>query len=231
MTSPCSCSSGSWVPALIAIVLIGSLTTYAYFSAERAVGATARAGLESTASVMASQINASEISGLQPGDEKTPQYRAIVEKLRTMRSMDDRILNAYILKVNPKDQTATFIVDDLTFSDPAGSAKIGEVSTDPNKDAIFTALAVPTSSKEPYTTKYGSFMTGYAPIDDSAADSSGNTVAVLAIDISAGTYNNAIKASGFSILLTGIVSMVLVAGCFLLCSRAAWEKGGKEDRI
>ncbi len=225
MTS-CPLSSKSWLLALIAIAVIGSLTAWAYIGAENAVGTTARSGLESTAAVMASQINASEIATLQPGDETTPQYREIVEKLRTMRSMDDNILNAYILKVNP-DQSATFLVDDLTFSDPAGSASIGDVSTDPNREAIFTALSVPSSSKKPYTTKYGSFMTGYAPIDDSATDSTGNTAAVLCIDISAQTYEREVNASGFAILLSGIVSILLVVGSIILCCRAS---GGKDDR-
>lgn len=222
MTS-CSLSSKSWLLALIAIIVIGLLTAWAYTGAEEAVGNTARAGLQSTAAVMASQINASEVATLQPGDEDSPQYREIVEKLRTMRSMDDNILNAYILKVNP-DQTATFLVDDLTFSDPAGSASIGEVSTDPNKEAIFMALSVPSSSKKPYTTKYGSFMTGYAPIDDSATDSAGNTAAVLCIDISAQTYEKAVSASGFAILIAGLVSIILVIGCIFLCCRSSCGK-------
>ena len=55
------------------------------------------------------------------------------EHLETMRSMDDHILNAYILRVNP-DKTATFLVDDLYPLDPQGSAKIGEVSTAPDQD-------------------------------------------------------------------------------------------------
>ena len=222
MTS-CSLSSKPWLLALVAIIVIGLLTAWAYTSAGEAVGNTARAGLQSTAAVMASQINASEVAALQPGDETTPEYRAIVEKLRTMRSMDDNILNAYILKVNP-DQTATFLVDDLTFSDPAGSASIGEVSTDPNRQTIFMALSVPSSSKKPYTTKYGSFMTGYAPIDDSATDSTGNTAAVLCIDISAQDYEKAVNSSGFTILITGLISIILVIGCIFLCCRSSCGK-------
>ena len=54
-------------------------------------------------------------------------------------------------------------------------------------------------------------MSAYAPIDDSANDSSGNTVAVLAIDMSAKDYNDATSKGGL-ILLTGIVSMILAAG-------------------
>jgi len=214
---------------VIAVVIIGLLTANAYFSAKDSVGVSARAGLQSTAAVMASQIDGSEVAGLQPGDENTLKYHVIVNKLRTMRSMNDRIVNAYILKVNP-DQSATFLVDDLTFSDPAGSAPIGEISTDPNRDAIFTALSVPSSSATPYTTKYGTFMTAYAPIDDSPNDSTGNTVAVLAIDISATTYEDAANASTFAILLTGIVSAILVVGCIFLCCRASGVAGGKEER-
>jgi len=226
MTSSCSKPR---VIAIVAIIIIGLLTGYACLSSRDSVSATARAGLKSTAAVMATQINASDISGFQPGDETTPKYRAVVEKLRTMRSMDDKILNAYILKVNP-DKTATFLVDDLTFSDPSGSAKIGEISTDPNKEAIFTALSVPASSEEPYTTKYGSFMTGYAPIDDSLTDSSGNTVAVLAIDISAKTYEDAVNASSFAIILTGVVSIILILGLILFCNRGACGTGRGEQK-
>jgi hypothetical protein len=127
-----------------------------------------------------------------------------------MRSLDDSIINAYILKVNP-DQTSTFLVDDLMVEDPAGSARIGEVSTSPDKVEIFTALSVPAASREPYTTKYGSFMSAYAPIDDTASGSTGNTVAVLAIDMSASDYNTATSKGGL-ILATGILSMLIALG-------------------
>jgi hypothetical protein len=76
---------------------------------------------------------------------------------------------------------------------------------------IFTALSVPTASKEPYTTKYGSFMSAYAPIDDATSDSTGNTYAVLAIDMSASDYNAATSKDGF-ILVLGILSMLIALG-------------------
>ena len=71
----------------------------------------------------------------------SPQYLAVAQHLETMRSMDDKILNAYILRVNP-DKSATFLVDDLYPLDPEGSAKIGEVSTAPDQNEIFAALTV-----------------------------------------------------------------------------------------
>jgi hypothetical protein len=170
---------------------------------------------------MATQISPKDLAGIKPGDEGSEQYKAIVQKLRTMRSMDDTLLNAYILKVNP-DQTVTFLVDDLYLQDPHGSAKIGEVSTAPKMD-ILLALSGPTTSKQPYTTKYGSFMTAYAPIDDNVLDSTGNTYAVLAIDVPATDYNDYTSRGGL-ILLTGLVSMILAIGAIFWFGRSTTKK-------
>lgn len=210
MTESCSATTKLWVSALLIAIVISVLTAFAYTSSNNALKDTVRGGMKSTAAVMATQINASDIAGLMPGDETSSQYTEAVKKLRTMRSLDDHIINAYILKVNP-DQTATFLVDDLMIDDPAGSARIGEVSTSPDRTEIFTALSIPTASKEPYMTKYGSFMSAYAPIDDATDDSTGNTFAVLAIDMSASDYNAATSKGGF-ILVTGILSMLIALG-------------------
>jgi hypothetical protein len=196
-----------WVSALLIVLIIGSLTAFAYTSSNNALKESVQQGMKSTVAVMATQINASDIAGIKPGDENSPQYIRVVRQLRTMRSLDDNIINAYILKVNP-DQTSTFLVDDLMIDDPAGSARIGEVSTSPDKMEIFTALSVPTASKQPYTTKYGSFMSAYAPIDDATEDSTGNTYAILAIDMSASDYSAATSKGGL-ILATGILSMLI----------------------
>jgi hypothetical protein len=213
MTSSCSSSTKLWISAFLVIVIISVLTAFAYTNSENAIRSATQMGMKNTAGVIATQINASEISGFKPGDETSPEYVAVAHKLRTMRSMNDYILNAYILKVNP-DGTITFLVDDLYPYDPQGSAKIGEASTAPDSLEILGALSGPTASKAPYTTKYGSFMSAYAPIDNSATDSSGNTYAVLAIDITARDYIDS-TSQGILIILTGIISMILAVGAIL----------------
>lgn len=222
MTENCPVTYKLWVGALLIAIVIGALTTFAYVSTNDALKDSVRQGMKSTAAVMATQINASDLADIGPGDESSPRYLAVVRQLRTMRSLDDNIINAYILKVNP-DQTATFLVDDLMIDDPAGSARIGEVSTSPDKIEIFTALSVPTASKEPYTTKYGSFMSAYAPIDDTTNDSTGNTYAVLAIDMSASDYNAATSKGGL-ILVTGILSLLIALGSLYVCGMRGKDK-------
>ena len=209
------------ISSILVILIIGSFTLLAYNNQNTALQNSVKQGMESTVSVMATQISPKDLAGIKPGDEGSEHYKAIVQKLRTMRSMDDALLNAYILKVNP-DQTVTFLVDDLYLQDPQGSAKIGEVSTAPKMD-ILLALSGPTTSKQPYTTKYGSFMTAYAPIDDNVLDSTGNTYAVLAIDVPATDYNDYTSRGGW-ILLTGLVSMILAIGAIFLFGRSTTKK-------
>ncbi|MDO9324953.1 MAG: hypothetical protein Q7T80_08375 [Methanoregula sp.] len=218
MAGTCSKSTILWVSAILVIIIIGSLTAFAYTSSTATIKDTLRSGYESTAGVMATQINASDVELLRAGDEGSPRYLTVAKQLRTLRSMDDNILNAYIVKVNP-DRSVTFLVDDLYPEDPQGSAKIGELSTSPDTMEIFGALSRPTSSKEPYTTKYGSFMSAYAPIDNSVGDAIGNTVAVLAIDMSATDYTDYMSGKGYLILITGLVSMLIAVGAIFWFGR------------
>ncbi|HUH78576.1 MAG TPA: hypothetical protein VLY83_01635 [Methanoregula sp.] len=226
MTGICS-SKKLAIFSIAAILIIGCLTIAAYNAENNAIRDAVRAGMKSTVGAMATQVNASEIEGLQPGDETGARYLAVAQKLRTLRSMDDHILNAYILEVNP-DQTITFVVDDLYPLDPQGSAKIGEISTAPRQDVI-NALSGPTASQEPYTTKYGSFMTAYAPIDDSLNGSYGNTTAVLAIDLTAADYTKYTTQGGL-VLATGLVSMAIAVGAigFFGMKLRKLEESGKK---
>jgi len=223
MTKPCFTSTKLWIAAILAIIIIGALTAFAYTSEQNALKGATDMGMKSTVAVMATQIHAEDIAGLQPGDEMNPQYLAVANHLQAMRSMDDNIMNAYILKVYP-NRTAVFIVDDLYPDDPLGSAKTGEISTAPDTLEMFGALSGPTVSQQPYTTKYGSFMSAYAPIDDSVNDSTGNTAAVLAIDVSARNYTAFTSQGSLPILITGLVSMILTVGAIFWFGSRKGEK-------
>ncbi len=222
MTCSCSKTTKLWAATILVVIIIGALTLFAYTSEQKALKSAIDMGLEGSVGVMATQVQVADLANITPGNEASPEYLAVVKKLNNMRSMDDRVLNAYILKVYP-NKTAVFLVDDLMVKDPQGSAKTGEVSTAPDKDVIFAALSGPTVSKAPYTTKYGSFMSAYAPIDDSAEDSSGNTFAVLAIDVSAKDYTD-FTSQGALILITGLVSMILAVGAIFCIGRRDEEK-------
>jgi hypothetical protein len=103
MTETCSASTKLWVSALLIVIVISILTAFAYTSSNDALKDSVRQGMKSTAAVMATQINASDLAGIKPGDETSPRYLAVVRELRTMRSLDDNIINAYILNQPGQD--------------------------------------------------------------------------------------------------------------------------------
>jgi hypothetical protein len=204
--------------AIAIIVVIAAFGMFSMYTAANGIRDSTRDELKAVAGVMATQVSAADIAGLKPGDESTAQYRALVDQLVTMRSMDDRIVNAYIMKVG-RDGNITFVADDLAFEDPAGSAKIGDGYITPDKLEIFGALSLPTASRQVYSDKYGSFISGYAPIDTDVNGSDGNTVAVLGVDMAATTYTDEIKATGMAIVDATLISMIIIIGILWLATR------------
>jgi hypothetical protein len=136
--------------------------------------------------------------------------------------MNDQLLNAYIIKVNTTDMSASFLVDDLYPLDPSGSARIGQADTSPDKVQIFEALSGPTASPVPYTDSWGSFMSAYAPIDDTT----GNTYAILGLDVSENDYV-ASTTHGAWIIVTGIVSIVIVLSALYIFGRKTDQESPK----
>ena len=63
MTETCSAATKLWVSAFLIIIVIGTLTAFAYSSSNDALKDSVRQGMKSTAAVMATQINASDIAG------------------------------------------------------------------------------------------------------------------------------------------------------------------------
>jgi methyl-accepting chemotaxis protein len=71
-----------------------------------------------------------------------------------------------------------FVIDDAYLETPDDVAAIGEEYTDYEK-AIIDGFNAPTASSEFYTDKWGTFMSGYAPIRDEG----GRTVALVGVDM------------------------------------------------
>jgi methyl-accepting chemotaxis protein len=157
-------------------------------------------------------VNATGVESLNPGDEGSATYIAIAEQLVHMRSANDRITNAYIMRVN-EDQVITFVVDDFYLEDPGETPRIGEVYRSPDQQDIFMALSVPTSSNGVYTDKFGTFVSGYAPI----RDSNGNTIAVLGIDAEAsGLIGKSDVIRNTYIALLGVLVIVSTLVVFII---------------
>ncbi|HUU75509.1 MAG TPA: methyl-accepting chemotaxis protein [Methanoregulaceae archaeon] len=190
---------------IIVLLMSGAAIVVVNNAAQDAARGAIRYNLQNSAGIMATQVNATQVLLFAPGDEGSPEYIAMAHQLESMRSNNDFITNAYIMKVDD-DQRIEFVVDDFWLGDPNQSALIGEVYDSPDKDEIFMALSVPTASRDIYTDKWGTFVSGYAPV----RDSNGNTVAVLGIDVEASRL--VASSKGFGNILIGTFLIFVIAG-------------------
>ncbi len=133
--------------------------------------------LRIAASQIAGQVNGDGLLSLRPGDEGTPLYLSFAKTIYQARSNNTHLSNAYILRVD--NGTISYVIDDFYLShglDPS-VARIGSPVTE-DKAVILAALGGPQNSPDIYTSKWGSFLSGYAPI----RDSNGTVVGILGVD-------------------------------------------------
>lgn len=201
---------------IILVVLVAAIgALLAYQGASTAIKEATRDELSSIAGVMATQINTTELLSIHPGDEGTQAYVEIATQLDEMRSMNDAILNAYIMQVD-SDGQITFIIDDFWLQDPQQAAKTGEIYATPDSMQIFGALSLPTASDDAYTDKWGTFISGYAPV----RDVNGNTVAVLGIDVDGSDLNSRRTGVAYAFILTVIAGLIIGTGMIVFFARS-----------
>jgi len=193
---------------VILILLISGLTFfYTYGATKSALKDTIQDELAQVAGVMATQVNGDSVILLKPGEENTTGFIAIRDQLVGMRANSKEITNAYIMKNSGNG--IVFVVDDIYGTDP-DAALIGESYTTGETSTIFEAMKSPVASKDFYTDKWGTFMSGYAPIRNSA----GETVAVLGVDMTADKVIAKQDFIGYTIYLIMGLS-ALIAGLII----------------
>lgn len=133
--------------------------------------------LRVTASQIAGNVDGDGLSSLKPGDEGSPLYLSFARTIYNARSNNSHISNAYIMRV--ENGTTSYVVDDFYLSHGLDKdvARIGEPTSE-DSAALDAALTGPQVSPDIYTSKWGSFLSGYAPIKDS----NGTVVGILGVD-------------------------------------------------
>ncbi len=139
--------------------------------------------LQKAAGRMAGQINGDGLRSLRSGDEGTPLYNSFARALYEGRKNDTYLVTAYLLRID--NDTISYIVHDAYLAhglDPY-VVRTGEQVTE-DLDVIRNAsVSGPVYSPNIYTSKWGSYISGYAPV----RDSHGTVVGVLGVDETAET--------------------------------------------
>lgn len=158
-------------------------TFFIYHHALQAQKGEIREGLVRTGEVLANFIDSEQHNDFRSQDQKTSAaYLQAVEPLRKTIEADDTIPFAYTTIL--KNDKVYFVLDPVPADSP-DAVGIMEEYVDASaelKEALRDNRI--TTSQEPYTDEWGSFISGHIPL----TDAEGNAVGVLSIDIDATAY-------------------------------------------
>jgi HAMP domain-containing protein len=197
---------------ILLIFLITGLTYfYTYIEAKKALKETVREELVEVISMVSTQIEGDllkKILLLKPGDEGRPEFKEIVNFLLGLRKNSKDLANFYVLK--KEGEKMFFLVDDAYLETPDDAAKVGEEYTDYDKTLV-DGFVTATASPEFYTDKWGTFLSGYAPV----RDEKGNAVAVIGVDMKVEKVLDKQKFIG-SLVYIIMGSSIIIAGLIIL---------------
>jgi adenylate cyclase len=159
-----------------------------------------RSQLLDTSRAISTQINATAVAALAPGDENTTGFIQLRDQIRTMRMATESIAYSYIMNV--EEDQVFFLVDD-TYGYEPDAPGIGTPYDTPDNLLIASAYEGAVASPNFYTDEWGTFMSGYAPI----VGADNVTVAVLGLDIQADTVIQAQDFIGNTIYVIMAVSI------------------------
>jgi HAMP domain-containing protein len=187
------------------VVIAGGTYLYTFDQTKTALLQGAQDDLAQIIGITSTQFSADEIAQIQqfkPGDDQTPAYVAIQAKLQKMRSVSPNVANFYVMVI--RGDQVSFIVDDAQDS----PAMIGDVYEKP-EPRLFQATTGVQVSENLYADEFGTFLSGYAPIQGT----SGASTLVVGADILADTIvnrenfigNTIYFVMGFAILIAGAI--------------------------
>lgn len=164
-----------------------------YFKLSRANFEDMAKRAQKAAEIIAISIDGEKLDSLKNfNDTKTEEYKDIMNYVRNVLAVDSQITNVYALRRTDSKDTLSFIIDstestgrniDGTITDVPG-AFIGETYDTNQSPRMMDGLNTSTHEDVVTHDKWGDWISGYTPIKDST----GKTVAVLGVDITAKHY-------------------------------------------
>ncbi len=144
------------------IVVISALTfIITYNETKKALKAMIQSQITSVAAVTATQIDGDAFAGIDAGEEESPDFLRIRDMLYEVEKADPDIRYAYTYRKHD-DNRVEFVVDgEYGISDDAAAA--GEVY-DETTPAMMDGLHKPAADPDFSTDKWGTFLSGFAPI-------------------------------------------------------------------
>jgi len=187
-----------------------------------------RGELMSVAGAAASQIDGDAFLLVQEGGEGTEEFQNIRDQLRRVKEVVPDILYIYTMRDN--EGRIEFVVDgDYGYADDASPIGAAYPEAEPELCLGFEGL----SADEEFTSdQWGTVLSGFAPIRDSAGD----VVGIVGVDMDSTVVLNEIHFINTIFYLFAFAVMVTGAGGFFVTERrraiaeAKIEESGKRYR-
>jgi methyl-accepting chemotaxis protein len=182
MVKPINSLQTKLTASFIALILIISGLAFFYTFAEtkKALKETMREELQAVAASIAAglQGEAEPITGLEPGDEHTAVFKRLSDKLYAIQKSHPDIKYVYVYKTF-QGRKVKFVIDpSYGRADGDDAAEIGD-TYDQTTDEMLLGLTKPSADKGFSSDKWGTFMSGYAPIKDSG----GKIIGSIGVDM------------------------------------------------
>lgn len=167
--------------SFILLILLITALTYAYTcnEAKKALKETVREELTEVIRLVSTQIKGDRLEkllSLKPEDQGSPVHKELAAWFINLRGNSGDLANFYVLR--KEADKLFFLLDDAYLETPDDVAAIGEEYTD-YEQSIMDGFNAPSASSEFYSDKWGTFLSGYAPIKDEE----GKTVALVGVDM------------------------------------------------
>lgn len=195
---------------LVIFIVLGIVGYYFYWQSSLAMKNLLRSQLKNTAASYTEFFNGDDFEKIQSkADEQKVEYKLIQKKLKEIAAANDDIVVAYTMRLL-KDKVV-FVVDvplenlegEVTYAHP------GEEYPEATKE-LLEGFVRPSADQEPFKDDWGYFLSGYAPIYNSA----GRPIAMLGIDMTVDHIQKKMRylklTALFSIILSVILSLIMV---------------------
>ncbi|MGB5737017.1 MAG: diguanylate cyclase [Thiohalocapsa sp.] len=198
-----------------AIILVsGSVGTYFYDSAVENLTQALRSRLQNSAALISQGLNMQSLDQIRTSEDRdTPGYRQSVGALRDFVKANPDIAFIYVMR--REQGKAVFVVD----SDPDDPALPGEIYAQ-DVPALMEGFFRPSVDREITHDRWGSFLSGYSPLDAGKGDY------LVGIDMYGDEVQSKLKEIRLAGLLSLVVSLLLAVIFSRLLSRSLTRRIG-----
>jgi adenylate cyclase len=136
--------------------------------------------LRTAAVTLSHQIRPEAVAALNAAsDRDKPEYRELVEMFRRVAADEPEFVSIYVLRATDRPNMLAFAAD-FVIPGRAAPASVGELDDLRLAPSIDAGFLGPTVAEEFATDRWGTVLSGYAPI----RDANGKAIAVVGIDVS-----------------------------------------------